>query len=298
MFGSLKILLNDDIFKDKNFEVQFCRCSYEKCLGNKLPEGGNRIYYSLHFVVNGRGFLEQDGKKVALGKNDIFVVYPGENVKYYPDQKNPWSYIWVNLMGNGLEELFTMCACGPQMSHNSLCNSAPDGEFAEMFRKLLDTYNTFTSSTLECCVMFLKIVSKLIKLNEADQVGKPAGTGSKNLVREAIIFMSNNYRLNISLSDVATGIGVSNSYLVELFAKEKQISPMKFLTLYRIAAASELLASGKMNVSEVSREVGFNDPLYFSRCFSAVKGCSPREYMKSPDADPWLIIKEKNVDYR
>ena len=73
---------------------------------------------------------------------------------------------------------------------------------------------------------------------------------------------------------------------------------MKYLMLYRIASASELLAKGDLNVNEVSREVGFNDPLYFSRCFSAVKGKPPRDYAKHPDGDPWEFFKKNNIDYR
>lgn len=55
MGGSIKILSTEEAFDGKDFEVQFCKCSYEKCLSNKLPETGRRIYYSVHMVMNGVG---------------------------------------------------------------------------------------------------------------------------------------------------------------------------------------------------------------------------------------------------
>lgn len=293
MGGSIKILSTEEAFDGKDFEVQFCKCSYEKCLSNKLPETGRRIYYSVHMVMNGVGWLESGGDRVKLKRNDLFVVFPGEEQSYYPDPSNPWSYIWVDLMGKDIESLLRMCGTGPELPYKTV----RDSEIPELFQALLNTYNTADSSLFECSVRFMAILAKLLKENAAAR-GSDQFVSQKNLVREAIIFISNNYRLNITLADVAAAIGVSKSYLVSLFAKEAKIAPMKYLMLYRIASASELLAKGDLNVNEVSREVGFNDPLYFSRCFSAVKGKPPRDYAKHPDGDPWEFFKKNNIDYR
>ena len=35
-----------------------------------------------------------------------------------------------------------------------------------------------------------------------------------------------------------------------------------------------------MNISEIAYEVGFNDPKYFTRCFSKEFGVSPSEFQK------------------
>ena len=45
MGGSIKILSTEEAFDGKDFEVQFCKCSYEKCLSNKLPETGRGLLY-------------------------------------------------------------------------------------------------------------------------------------------------------------------------------------------------------------------------------------------------------------
>lgn len=293
MTGSIKIISTEEAFAGKDIEVQFCKCSYEKCLNNKLPETGDRIYYSVHMVMQGTGYLETDGKRATLKKNDMFVVYPGKKQSYYPDQSNPWSYIWADLMGKDIEELLRMCGVGSERPYKTV----QDPALPVLFQSLLNTYNTADSSLFECSAQFMEILAKLVKENSLFRVASPF-VSQKNLVREAIIFINNNYRLNITLSDVAAAIGVSNSYLISLFAKEAKISPMKYLTAYRVASACELLAKGDLNVNEVSREVGFNDPLYFSRCFVAVKGCSPREYIRHPDADPWEYFKKNRIDYR
>lgn len=55
-------------------------------------------------------------------------------------------------------------------------------------------------------------------------------------------------------------------------------SPNELIKIKRMKKAAELLSSGKYTVSEVSWQVGIEDPFYFSKCFKAQFGCSPSKY--------------------
>jgi AraC-like DNA-binding protein len=55
-------------------------------------------------------------------------------------------------------------------------------------------------------------------------------------------------------------------------------SPNELIKIKRLSEASSLLSKGELNVSEVSYKVGFDDPLYFSKCFKARFNCSPSKY--------------------
>ncbi|MDR1938492.1 MAG: response regulator [Tannerellaceae bacterium] len=55
-------------------------------------------------------------------------------------------------------------------------------------------------------------------------------------------------------------------------------SPNELIKLKRLKEASLLILEGKLNVSEVAYKVGFEDPLYFSKCFKAHFNCSPSKY--------------------
>lgn len=56
-------------------------------------------------------------------------------------------------------------------------------------------------------------------------------------------------------------------------------SPNELIKIKRMKKAAELLSSGKYTVSEVSWQVGIEDPFYFSKCFKAQFGCSPSKWM-------------------
>ncbi len=55
-------------------------------------------------------------------------------------------------------------------------------------------------------------------------------------------------------------------------------SPNELIKVKRMKKAAELLLNGELNVSEVSWQVGIEDPFYFSKCFKAQFGCSPSKY--------------------
>lgn len=81
-----------------------------------------------------------------------------------------------------------------------------------------------------------------------------------------------------STKDMSNHMNVSSSKLYRKIKELTDLSPNEFLRVMRLKKASELLKSQKYNVSEVATLVGFNDPLYFSKCFKKQFGVSPKGY--------------------
>ena len=57
-------------------------------------------FHTLHFVLSGHGYFEIYGKKYRLGQHEMFLIPPDVNVSYYPDPKDPWSYAWIDFIGD------------------------------------------------------------------------------------------------------------------------------------------------------------------------------------------------------
>ena len=53
-----------------------------------------------------------------------------------------------------------------------------------------------------------------------------------------------------------------------------------FLQEYRIERSLEYLNT-KESISTIAEKTGFSDSNYYSKVFSKIKGCSPREYRKN-----------------
>nr|WP_294925008.1 hybrid sensor histidine kinase/response regulator transcription factor [uncultured Flavobacterium sp.] len=85
---------------------------------------------------------------------------------------------------------------------------------------------------------------------------------------------------NLSEEDLSTEflcdkLGVSSSKLYRKIKELTDLAPNEFIRTIRLKKSAELLKTKKYNVSEVTNLVGFNDPLYFSRCFKKQFGFPP-----------------------
>lgn len=92
------------------------------------------------------------------------------------------------------------------------------------------------------------------------------------------------HRLKEHLSDselnvetLAAELGLSR---VQLYRKVKQLtgsSPVEIIRITRLKAAEQLLRTTSKTVSEISYDVGFSSPSYFTKCFKDYFGHLPNE---------------------
>jgi signal transduction histidine kinase/ligand-binding sensor domain-containing protein/DNA-binding response OmpR family regulator len=75
-------------------------------------------------------------------------------------------------------------------------------------------------------------------------------------------------------------MAMSPSKLYRKIIQITDVSPKEFIRIVRLKKSVQLLKTQRYNVSEVSHMVGFNDPLYFSKCFKHQFGESPSRYIK------------------
>lgn len=72
--------------------------------------------------------------------------------------------------------------------------------------------------------------------------------------------------------------GISDKQLYRLLKHYVGVSPVDFIRQTRLRKAAMLLEQRRFTVSEVMYMVGFSSPGYFSKCFSALYGCTPSQY--------------------
>ena len=83
---------------------------------------------------------------------------------------------------------------------------------------------------------------------------------------------------DISLNTVAAEVCMSPSYFSSVFRKEMGKTFIEYLTEVRMEKAKQYLVCSSMKTSEISYEVGYKDPHYFSYIFKKTQGCTPKEY--------------------
>ena len=82
---------------------------------------------------------------------------------------------------------------------------------------------------------------------------------------------------------LADAMGMSRSMLNEKIQRTLGQSIAQFIRTYRLNVAKEMICNGTnkdMNISEIAYEVGFNDPKYFTRCFTKEFNATPSDLHK------------------
>lgn len=98
------------------------------------------------------------------------------------------------------------------------------------------------------------------------------------LIQEAVRYIRHHYAEDISVSDVAMHIGMSESWLTKRFRQECGQSVVGFLLDVRVEKAKELLAQTEMLILEIACAVGFENSGYFISVFRRVVGMTPKAY--------------------
>ena len=83
---------------------------------------------------------------------------------------------------------------------------------------------------------------------------------------------------NMSLNEVAAQVNLSPCHFSAVFSQETGQTFKEYLTEIRIKKAKELLRTTTMKAFEISYQVGYNDPHYFSHVFRKHTGLTPIEF--------------------
>lgn len=91
-------------------------------------------------------------------------------------------------------------------------------------------------------------------------------------------YIDENYGKEISLSEIASLVNMSESAASHFFKKRTSRSFITYLTDVRIGNASRMLAETTMNISTIAYECGFSNMANFNRTFKKYHNQTPTEY--------------------
>lgn len=120
----------------------------------------------------------------------------------------------------------------------------------------------------------IKIINHALKLKEEASGGK-----YNDIVNEAMRYIEKNYSdEKLSLNLLASHVNFSPNHLSMIFSQQTGHTFIKYLTDFRMNKAKELLMYTSKRSSEISMEVGYKDPHYFSYLFKKTQGMTPTQY--------------------
>jgi AraC-like DNA-binding protein len=246
----------------------------EQCVPGHSVGPGVRDHYKIHFIHEGTGVVEVGGCSHTLSAGQAFLTYPHIVTYYAADLDNPWSYSWIGFTGEQMESI---------LSKTSLSPGCPVFPMDEMFMPTLYARLTSAAQAADCLDLSLKSImyeffSLLLQTVPAPAHTLPVLRQKSVYVEQCLHFLHSHYCENITMEMMSSSLKLDRKYLSALFKRTVGLPPQQYLLTFRIAKACELLTETPCTIGEISRSVGYQDPLLFSRMFKKVKGCSPKDY--------------------
>jgi AraC-like DNA-binding protein len=264
---------NFSVVNKEGYDLIVYQCGMQKCKPSHSYGPAVRDHFLIHFILEGQGTFYVDGKSYSLSKNEGFLICPDVVTYYEADKDNPWIYSWVGFKGIKAEAYLRMAM---------LDRARPvfQNKDSSIMKKCLEDMRKAAGlkygSDLRLQGLLGIFLSELIEIAENSDA---QGSNYKEIyIKKTLQFIETNYSREIRIADIAKYVGLNKNYFSSFFKESLKISPQEYLIRYRINKACELMRNEALSISDVSRSVGYNDPLGFSKIFRKVQGCSPRQY--------------------
>ena len=223
----------------------------------------------IHYVLDGRGYY--NGHPLTAGQ--AFIIYKNDICEYFPDKKDPWTYVWIRLEGQDEENLLQRCGI-PSAS------CAFSFDYAEKLTDIaLALFGRVTTPVTN--VLLGEATAKMILSLHLKREVEQQCAWDEAWVIKAKAYISANYHRALKVEQIAEALHIDRQYLRNLFVKYTGASTKAYLNTYRMTRAVELLQFADTEIHIVARSVGYTDPLSFSKAFKKYYGVSPSEYAAS-----------------
>lgn len=268
-------------------------CGREDCLPGHTYGPNMRSSYLIHLVKKGRGIYTTKSKTYQIRENQVFLIFPGEEVFYQADTEDPWFYDWVGFSGHGAEECVAAMGFSRTLHVVDVIRTL---EMSDCISRIMSLRKLTLSEDLFRTAEMLRIFALIMEdQSERERCETSRGSRYSAYVREAMDFMRANYRQRIRIGELAGQIGVNRSHLANSFRKEANLSPQEFLLNIRMDKAVSLLQETSFPIKKIAEMVGYGDVFAFSKIFKKHVGVAPRHlrnHLMDMDWDSREMISE------
>ena len=261
-------MINYRVYAKNNLDFNVVQYGYRKCSPNFGEKPHIWPNFLFHYVHSGKGTLYIDGCKMPVGKNQGFLIYPGQIAHYVADSVDPFEYSWVEFFGNSTKTLMASLPISPKQP---IIND-PENKTGEA---ISDIVNAGEMSNAMLMSRFWAFVDTL----STETV--PDITPTDLYIEKAITYIGENIGKPTTVQDVCKHLNISRNYFCVIFTEKMGVSPKRYILDCHMEMALELLKRSDYSVSEIANIVGYDKQSKFTKAFTSYMGKSPSTYRKT-----------------
>jgi len=224
--------------------------------------------YELVLVLRGQGCVRIAGTETMVRSGDLILIRPGIA-----------HCLWVTQ-----PPYFAFYAMHFDVPKDELPLPFPDVQHLDAPLRLERLFKQLHEVYLEKGYLYLwrqtlllqQILCEIMTIRHE----KTAPMGTLR-VRRVLAYIHENPCRKISLDDLLEQAGMGKTAFLDAFRTVTGTTPLQYIIGQRLENARDFLENTDLPISQIARECGFSDPLYFSRCFRRHFAASPTQYRRA-----------------
>lgn len=231
----------------------------------------------VNLTVRGAGSVFDGRNRVRVETGDLVLFPPGAVHDYgRAADADTWWHRWIYFQPRAS---WSTWLCWKE-AHGALFvqRGSEPRRLAELDRLFAEVAAWSVNNDLLSMELAMNDLERIILLiARNDRAEAPAGRFDERLLM-ACKFVTDNLHRPLSVAEIAQKVCLSPSRLAHLFTQTLGRSILKWREEQMIQFACQLLLVSPSPIKQIAAQVGFEDPLYFSRVFRRYTGCSPRAF--------------------
>lgn len=251
-------------------------------------------YFQICCCLNGSCSITLEGGELRLNAGDLLILSPGTHhcLKVFCDdcnvlklyiRRSTFDKAFFSILeeDNLLSDFFKSSLYGGSPESYILFSTQNDNELRlielKLYREFINHGSYFKTV---CDALLIELLCRLMSrhMKTAQLVSDSSSrtatvVGMIHLIRES-------YK-TLTLDEAASNAGYSRSQYCHILKSHTGRTFTQLLTEARIEAASRLLLTTELTITEIGLRVGFNSNEHFHRIFKSIKGCSPKDFRAS-----------------
>ena len=228
--------------------------------------------YSLHFIFEGRIWIEFGSDRVELQKGDLLCLFPGKTHHYGAlPSAAPLRMDWLAVDGDRVESLLELVGITMERPYRrDAVSHAAMHAVERVVQALADADGWSPATALELQGLIHTLFAELVLDYTTASTAK-----TSSWIDDCIKYMELHAAEGITVQQVADYAGVHRSYFSKVFSDQVGIPPLKFMQKIRMEKAERLLRDSNATVTEIALSLGYPNLYTFTRAFKQYYNVSP-----------------------
>lgn len=242
-------------------------------------------FHVLIYVLEGVIYVTEDGVDYAVEAGEVLFLKKG--LRHFGKAEIPkgtrWYYIhfYMDAEPESGEDALSENDVGPLQEHVSGRKVKLPKKMSHLTGSVLEEKiaaligSARSEDNLKSWYLNMRLF-ELLSLSAFFQKAEMKRT----LSEEICIYLQAHIKEAFSARELERYFYLSYKHMAAVFKKEKQMTMQQYHTKLRMDEACRLLESTLLSIGEISRRLGYEDMLYFSRIFHRSEGMSPTAYRR------------------